>query len=153
MDKALRNCITDIMRKSRDSMEEYYRTTPESHINDTLCGYCAIGAAVLFNDLIKNGFSDVQFAINNHHAFVKFQGNTILDITACQFKLPDIYISSKYNGNSYYSHPNLFSDLISAREHQISSGWPECQIIPHAVANGGSLWYDSKNRIETFGWC
>lgn len=71
--------------------------------------FCANMSYLVFLKLKENGFNNVQFILNNEHAFVLLNNNIIIDLTATQF--------SHFNINVLILHKDDFIDKEILERH------------------------------------
>jgi hypothetical protein len=60
-------------------------TLEKVHPNSNMCGFCLDASRQLFRLAKDNGIKDVEIGLNEGHAFVIFNQDTIVDVTATQF--------------------------------------------------------------------
>lgn len=116
--------ITKIMKRVRKWAEKVQAQNPYSYGAD-LCGLCAVASKELARRLQKHGYK-CQLACNDFHCFVLYKGR-VLDVTATQFRKPEIYISRYLGGD--WTPEAIFDSVEELTDYQYRVDWPEHQIF------------------------
>lgn len=105
--------------------------------SSNLCGLCAVSAAKVHIRMRKLGYKS-RIIYNDAHCF-NLVNDQLVDCTASQFNLPDIYIGSFPDGRWFYEVGRVFYNAKSLIKYQRKVGWCESQILST---------YIKKARIE-----
>lgn len=128
MNRKLRNIGKIARRKS----EEIVNEMEYGLIFEGLCGFCARGSAILFNELKKRGY-EAKIVEGDGHFYVECEGY-IIDVTATQFGPFSTVVVRKslsvsMQSMGYWKPYKKYNSIESARRQQRNDGWPIEQTI------------------------
>lgn len=125
MNRRQLNIIKDLARQAREWADE----NAKKHFPSDLSQFCGIASANLFLLLKKYGFFP-KIATNDCHAFVICNGY-IVDVTASQFREPDICVVKFHRGRqSYWDIEEIFHNVDDFMKYQ-QVNWPKSQRAIH----------------------
>lgn len=100
--------------------------------DEELNGLCARASARLFSNLINAGYQPQLILSVNHnvaHVWVKLMDH-IVDITASQFKHPDVcIIRCRISRPWYWRETACFESPSHLRIYQMNEDWPKNQTV------------------------
>lgn len=128
MNRKLRRIGKIARRKSEEIADEL----SWEYISKDLCGFCARGSAILFNELKKRNY-EPKIIEGDGHFYIECNGY-IIDITATQFgDFSKVVVRKKlstYMKNlGYWNVLNKYNSIEAARKQQRSDGWTIEQTI------------------------
>ena len=107
-----------ILKKCRRWTE---RIAFEKQFNSNLSGLCAVAAGKVSRELRRVDIPCV-ICYNSNHVFNRV-GDRLVDITATQFNLPEIYVTDFPANDWFYQVDRQFRNWRQLANHQIKEGW------------------------------
>lgn len=96
-----------------------------------LAGLCAVSAAKVHLRMRRLGYKS-RIIYNESHCFNYVNGQ-LVDCTASQFDLPDVYVGNFPDGRWFYEVGRVFYKVADLYYFQRQNGWGENQILDRYI--------------------